>query len=236
MSSDASTSRRAGGRPAAGTDPAKRRSILEGAGRVFSSMGFDAASMSDIAREACVSKPTLYVYFPNKEELFAAVCGERRDRSIAELLTMLDDDRPIEGVLTEFGRETLRRLSHPFVVSAHRIVIGVATRMPQIGEQFYEAGPKRLAGALARYLDHHVAGGDVVIEDTMLAAVQFLELCQVTIFRPAIYGAHVALPSEAEIARIVASAVHMFLAAYATGEGAAGRVERGEARRGRRDK
>ena len=43
---------RRGGRPAAGTDPQKRRQILEGAGRIFSTLGFDAASMSDVAREA----------------------------------------------------------------------------------------------------------------------------------------------------------------------------------------
>ena len=60
MMTEITSVRRPGGRPAAGTDPDKRRQILEGAGRVFSSVGFDAASMNDIAREAGVSKPTLY--------------------------------------------------------------------------------------------------------------------------------------------------------------------------------
>lgn len=60
---------RRGGRPAAGTDPQKRRQILEGAGRIFSTAGFDASSMSDVAREARVSKATLYVYFQDKEHL-----------------------------------------------------------------------------------------------------------------------------------------------------------------------
>ena len=47
---------RRGGRPAAGTDPQKRRQILDGAGRIFSTLGYDAASMSDVAHEAQVSK------------------------------------------------------------------------------------------------------------------------------------------------------------------------------------
>ena len=60
-------------RAGAGEDPRKRRQILEGARRLFLSKGFDAASMGDIAREAGVSKGTLYVYFDNKEVLFTAL-------------------------------------------------------------------------------------------------------------------------------------------------------------------
>ena len=54
-------------RIAAGQDPAKRKQILDGARRVFSQMGFDAASMNDITREAGVSKGTIYVWAPVPE-------------------------------------------------------------------------------------------------------------------------------------------------------------------------
>src|SRR5258708_20542584 len=54
-------------------DGAKRRQIIEGARKVFLAQGFDAASMGEIARVAGVSKGTLYVYFENKEQLFAAI-------------------------------------------------------------------------------------------------------------------------------------------------------------------
>ena len=71
---------RRGGRPAAGTDPQKRRQILDGAGRIFSTLGYDAASMSDVAHEAQVSKATLYVYFQDKEHLFTARRARLRTR------------------------------------------------------------------------------------------------------------------------------------------------------------
>src|SRR5690606_26724115 len=73
------------GRPAAGQDPAKRAQILAGAERVFNSMGFDAASMNDITREAGVSKATIYVYFSGKEELFAELFEQKRQRHRDEL-------------------------------------------------------------------------------------------------------------------------------------------------------
>lgn len=214
MVSNIDEERRRGGRPPAGTDPNKRRQIIEGAGRVFTSVGFDAASMSDVAREADVSKATLYVYYPNKEKLFAAVCAERRDRNIAELIALLDVERPLEDVLKDFGAETLRRVSQPFVMAAHRIVIGVAERMPEIGQEFFAAGPQRLADALAAFLSHHAANGRLSMEDPLLAAVQFLELSQATIYRPRLYAAVSNDTSEAQINKVVGSAVRMFLSMY----------------------
>jgi len=49
------------------SESAKRRQIIDGACRMFLAQGFDAASMGAIAREAGVSKGTLYVYFKSKE-------------------------------------------------------------------------------------------------------------------------------------------------------------------------
>ena len=58
-------------------DTAKRRQIIEGARQVFLTQGFDAASMGEIARQAGVSKGTLYVYFTSKEELFGAIVADQ---------------------------------------------------------------------------------------------------------------------------------------------------------------
>jgi TetR/AcrR family transcriptional regulator of autoinduction and epiphytic fitness len=209
---------RRGGRPAAGTDPQKRRQILDGAGHIFTTLGFDASSMSDVAREARVSKATLYVYFQDKEHLFTAICAERRDRNIAEIISLLDTAKPAKAVLTEFGVELLTIVSEPFVVAAHRIVIGVAERMPEVGTEFFEAGPKRVATALAKFLDHHVAAGRFNIPDTYLAAAQYLDLVQAVIIRPRLYGAITEPPAREEIERNVASALALFSAGYGTSE------------------
>ena len=54
-------------------DSAKRRQIIDGARKVFLDLGFDGASMGEIARAAGVSKGTLYVYFADKYRLFEAI-------------------------------------------------------------------------------------------------------------------------------------------------------------------
>jgi TetR/AcrR family transcriptional regulator of autoinduction and epiphytic fitness len=209
---------RRGGRPAAGTDPQKRRQILDGAGRIFSTLGFDAASMNDAAREAQVSKATLYVYFQDKEHLFTAICAERRDRNISELIALLDREQPLEDVLTRFGINVMTIIAQPFVIAAHRIVIGVAERMPEIGREFYEAGPQRTIDAVAAFIDHHVAAGNLKVPDSSLAAAQFLELVQTEIMRPRLYGAISEQATAQDIEQVVKSAVRMFMAAYGAAE------------------
>lgn len=51
----------------------RRQQIMVAAKRVFSTKGFNRATMEDIAREAELSSGTLYLYFKNKDELYASL-------------------------------------------------------------------------------------------------------------------------------------------------------------------
>lgn len=51
----------------------RRQQIVVAAKRVFSEKGFNKATMEDIAKEAELSPGTLYLYFKNKEELYASL-------------------------------------------------------------------------------------------------------------------------------------------------------------------
>jgi AcrR family transcriptional regulator len=198
----------------AGTDPDKRRQILDGAHQVFTARGFDAASMNDIAGAAGVSKGTLYVYFQDKEHLFVALIEREREAQKRGAFEALNDDTDPVRALSKFGQCLVRMINDEFAVSAHRVVIGVAERMPDLGRGFYENGPMLGAGLISRYLDRMVAEGKLVIADTNLAAVQFLDLCQSTLTRPRLFNAVRTPPSEAEIRHVVGEAVAMFMAHY----------------------
>jgi AcrR family transcriptional regulator len=55
-------------------DPAARRqAILDAALTVFAERGYEAARLDDVAARAGVAKGTLYLYFKDKEALFAAL-------------------------------------------------------------------------------------------------------------------------------------------------------------------
>jgi AcrR family transcriptional regulator len=50
----------------------RRRRLLETGARVFTERSYDEVSMSDLAREAGISKGLLYHYFPSKRDFFTA--------------------------------------------------------------------------------------------------------------------------------------------------------------------
>jgi len=59
--------------------------IVEAALEVFAEKGFAAAKLEDIGRRAGISKPTLYLYFETKEEIFRVVARA----SVASLVEAL---------------------------------------------------------------------------------------------------------------------------------------------------
>src|SRR5580698_9299710 len=66
---------------------ARRRQLLEAALEVFTSRGYHAAAMDEIADRAGVSKPVLYQHFPGKLELYLALL----DESVATLTESVTD-------------------------------------------------------------------------------------------------------------------------------------------------
>src|SRR5918997_3007368 len=51
----------------------RRAQLLDAANAVFTSRGYHAAAMDDIAEAAGVSKPVLYQHFPSKLDLYLAL-------------------------------------------------------------------------------------------------------------------------------------------------------------------
>jgi len=194
-------------------DSAKRRQIVEGARQMFLAHGFDAASMGDIAKAAGVSKGTLYVYFKNKEQLFEAIvmaecCGQ------AEGLFDLDPADPdVAGALTRLGTSYITFLCQPEKASALRTVIAIADRMPEIGKVFFETGPSTGIRKLADYLKAQTDAGVLKVDDPEVAAGQFMESCQGTLFKPVLFNFAPA-PSPDRVAHVVNIAVRVFMAAY----------------------
>lgn len=59
--------------------------ILDAAARLFHRYGYRKMTMCDVAEEAHLSRPTVYLYFPNKEQLALGVIDQLHRRLIVEL-------------------------------------------------------------------------------------------------------------------------------------------------------
>ena len=199
-------------RPASDEDGSKRRQILDGARKVFMDLGFDGASMNEIARSAGVSKGTLYVYFADKSRLFEAIV-EAETLEKSKIAYNVDPRRDADTTLREFGQAYIGSICRPGGGSSIRTVMAIAERMPEVGRRFYENVLAKTINRLADYLQAHVGPDDLAIDDCGLAAAQFLQMCQATLFLPFVFQAEPA-PSAERIARVVDSATRLFLQTY----------------------
>ena len=193
-------------------DSSKRRQILEGARKVFMDLGFDGASMGEIARAAGVSKGTLYVYFADKCGLFETIVEEEKIEQSKSAFNF-DPDRDVDTTLPEFGRAYISMLCRPGGGSAIRTVMAIAERMPEVGGRFYTNVIAMTVDRFAAYLEARAARGELVIDNYQLAAWQFMQMCQATLFQAFIFQAKPS-PSPDQIAKVVDSATRVFFAAY----------------------
>ena len=100
-------------------------------------LGFDGASMGEIARSAGVSKGTLYVYFADKNRLFEAIV-EEESLEQGKVAFNFDPERDVTTTLMDFGQAYIQLLCRPGGGSAIRTVMAIAERMPEVGRRFYD--------------------------------------------------------------------------------------------------
>lgn len=197
---------------AAKSVPAKKRAVLKAALRLFLEQGFGATSMDAIAREAGVSKATLYAHVKSKEELFAAITATCAEQLLAAH-TAFEQESDIRAALLRFSREHVALLLSPEGAAMYRIVIAEAPRFPELGRAFYENGPAIRLKALVEYLQRADAAGVLKVDNAPLAAGEFVGMLGGTLHLRAMLGhAHEITPAEQEA--LVEHAVDTFLRGY----------------------
>ena len=109
-------------------EAAKRESILSEACKVFAKLGFQKASVDDIARRAGVGKGTIYLAAPSKKDLFYEVLLREIRGWNATLQKRIDPRRPAEQLLTELALSSLatmddRPLVRDLLMGQHQEVL-----------------------------------------------------------------------------------------------------------------
>lgn len=192
-------------------EPGKRNLVLTAAQSVFLREGFEPSSMEAIAREAQVSKQTIYNHFGSKEELFRAVV-ERRCTLMGEQLNagFLAYGDNVEKALTVFGRNLLEVMLSPQAMWMKRLLQSESHRHPQLAKIFYQLGPDATANRLAEYLAAQNVKGRLAVRDPRISAEQFVAMLPGHLRLRHLIGL-ADPPTRREQARWVANAVELFL-------------------------
>lgn len=191
----------------------KFEQVLEGARTVFLRDGFERASVDDIAREAGVSKATLYAYFPDKRLLFMEIAVAECRRQADEAGAMVDSSLPIAVILRLAAEKLVAFLLSDFGQRIYRIAVAESESFPALAHEFYHSGPKLVQDRIAECLRCAIGRGELAIDDIDLAAAQFAQLCKSNLFDRLIFTpAPCCTPTDT--AKVIDGAVGMFMARY----------------------
>jgi AcrR family transcriptional regulator len=150
--------------PAASTTPRQRRKqarpqeLLDAALDLFVEKGFAATRSEEVAKAAGVSKGTLYLYFPSKEELLKAVIqhflGSEIEAGVQEAAAA---DGPIAPAMAQLLVTWWTRIYEGPASGVFKLVITEVRNFPEIGdfwvERVVQPGHEIVSGLLRRGIE-----------------------------------------------------------------------------------
>jgi AcrR family transcriptional regulator len=139
--------------------------------RLFLERGFDAVSVAEVAAAAGISKPTLFRYFPAKEDLVLHRIADHETEAARVAAGAAD---PVDALRRHFlagleRRDPVTGLNdHPQVLAFHTLLYGTPALVAR-AHSHLERSEAALAEALGGGLDARLAAGQIIAVQRILA-------------------------------------------------------------------
>ncbi|THB67887.1 MAG: TetR/AcrR family transcriptional regulator [Spirochaetaceae bacterium] len=152
-----------------------RQLILQAAARLIVGKGVSDTSLADIAREAGISKGTLYYYYPNKGDLIFDISEQHIERLTRKLFDWIErsgKDAPPEVVLRLMYeiilKSSTKGLTHLYLIQE------AISHHPPLRERFRQEYP-RWVGMIKSGLDSirpaHQSGDNEILASLIMASI-----------------------------------------------------------------
>lgn len=177
--------------------------ILGAAFRVFGKRGLHQATLDEVAREAGITKGTIYLYFPSKAALFSAMLKAR----VNDFMPAVDAPRgagpfPIQDRLLALGRNLYRFFRSPAYLAMYRTMVSEAADFPDAAALLYREGILPANRRLAEIIRRGIVAGECRPVDPLVAARAFAGMFQVFAVSQELLGGKRIFPlAEAKIVR-----------------------------------
>ncbi|MCG9697191.1 TetR/AcrR family transcriptional regulator [Shewanella sp. Isolate11] len=150
----------------------KRAQILQAAITLFCGQGFPNTSMDEVAKQAGVSKQTVYSHFGSKNDLFvASIESKCVAHQVAQDLFVNPKDP--QKALMQFGIYFGEMIVSPEALDVFKTCVAQSDSHPELSELFFNAGPQYLLELLESYFSKVEANGEFQFENRRHAALQF---------------------------------------------------------------
>ena len=190
---------------------AKRNAILQTALAVFREVGFEAASMSQIAARVGGSKATLYNYFSSKEELLLEAMHASAREHGENIIALIGSNGDVRAQLTRFAHSLMQVLATEETQQVLRVAISVSGKST-IGRRFFDLGTEVVWQRVAQVMGQQAQAGYLRKDDPDVMAMHFRTLCECDLMAY-LLGAGPALSREQMNAKAILL-VDLFLRAH----------------------
>ncbi|MFJ5104528.1 TetR family transcriptional regulator [Streptomyces sp. NPDC088554] len=152
----------------------RHRDISNAAIGLFLAKGFDAVSVAEVAAAAGISKPTLFRYFPAKEDLALHLFADHEDEAARVVAGRPDGVRPLDALRAHFldgldRRDPVTGLNDAAPVLAyHRLLYGTPSLVARL-HGYQRRSEAALAGALGAGVVAALGSGQIIAVQRILA-------------------------------------------------------------------
>ena len=135
----------------------KRALLLDSAERTFCRLGYTGTSVAALAQDAGVTRPTVYAYYPSKDDVFRALAERVRDQFLA-MQERADGPTPVATGLNALEQYFETSLEHRGMLTliAHQALADPGMR--RLRDSIHERANRRHT----RFLQRLIADGQII--------------------------------------------------------------------------
>ncbi|WP_406321793.1 TetR/AcrR family transcriptional regulator [Streptomyces sp. NBC_01637] len=150
------------------------QAVSDAAIAMFLERGFDKVSVAEVAAAADISKPTLFRYFPAKEDLALHRFADHEDEAARVVAARGQNESPLDALRRHFLDGLERRdpvtglCDHPQVLAFHRMLYGTPSLVARM-YGYQGRSEAALARALGDGVPDRLAAGQIIAVQRILA-------------------------------------------------------------------
>ncbi len=149
--------------------------IYEQATRLFAERGFAGTSLQDIADAMGMTRPSLYYYVKNKDQLLARLVTEITEGPAAATEEIADRDQDAPTKLRDLVRLIAGQQAEH--AARFRLVIRSESELPDDLAVAHEAAKRRVLDGFARIVDQGVRSGEFRPRPVRTTALALIGMC-----------------------------------------------------------
>ncbi len=141
------------------TNDAKQRRIIQAARERFAAYGYAKVTMDDIAGDLGVTKPSLYYYFPTKDDVLRSVVRQEQQEFLAGLTAFVERRTSARVILQEYVRR--RAALAGTLMSLNRLDLSAWHHLKPVVADLFDDFAKQEISLIQRILQDGVTAGEL---------------------------------------------------------------------------